>query len=445
MSTNYDIQNLTWNDYDNLVKNIILQLDPTNIDIICPVLKGGAILGTSLIHNLKKPSIFIRISRSCSDETNSDFGAPKLLECGDLSQIIGKNILICDDVVDSEKTVQYLKQILAPFNPKSIKVCTLINFSQNTEYIVGKQMNEYKWIVFPWEQQIKIPKFNGLRFIIGEGCNYDCFYCHHEGCYKINKNLLSLTDYEEKIKKIQQLCLNIKLYDIAITGGEPFLYMDKLRILIKYFNKPPFRLIINTNASLIAQYKDEISSWSPIEFHINLSSLEKETHKNIIKTDFFEQEMQSLEFLKSTNHKICLNIICLKTYNSDQLIQLYQFAKNNRFVPRFLIFYDTNKKNKDLILNENEICKILGNKITQKHSYGLIETDGDNPAELVKCLCIDKECAKCAQNTYLHLTTELNIKYCLEKNEIVKIDYSSPLTILKSFEKAEKLLKEITI
>ena len=443
MSTNYDILNLTWKDYNKYLKTIFSQLDPTKIDIICPILKGGAVLGINLIHNLEKPSIFLRISRSNSDKTNSDFTTPKLLECGNLTQITNKNVLICEDVIDSEETIKFLIKTLTPYKPKSITICTLINFSKNSSYIVGKQMRKHKWIVFPWEKKIEIPKFNGLRFIIGENCNYNCFYCHHEGCFNKYDTEINIHDYEEKIKKLHKFCLKNKIFNIAITGGEPFLYINRLRILLKYFPPTDFNLVINTNASLINKYKEEVKSWDKIEFHINLSTLNHQIHENIIQNNFFKQELDSLEFLKETKHKVCLNIICLKKYNDNQLLDLYKYAQDNSFIPRFLIFYDTTNTYNELILNEDEICKILGNKITKKHSYGLIETQGKNPAELVKCLCIDKECKKCIENTYLHLTPNLDIKYCLAKEDVVKVDFSTSLTIQKSFEKANKILKKV--
>ena len=283
---------------------------------------------------------------------------------------------------------------------------------------------------------------NGLRFIIGSGCNYNCFYCHHEGC-KTKDNLLDLNDYENKIIKLKEMCKANNIKDIAITGGEPFLYYQKLCIILKHFLDDTFNVVINTNASLISKYKDEISKWNKVEFHINLSTLNKARHKKIINTDFFEKELESLDFLSTTKHAVRLNIICLKTLNDDELIKLYDYCKNKNFEARYLVFYDCDKTTGQYVLTEEEICEKLRNHITKRHSYGLIETEGEHPAQIVKCLCIDNECEKCKQTTYLHISPKLNIKYCMNLEDEVEIDYSNKTTIEESFKKAIKKLKEI--
>jgi hypoxanthine phosphoribosyltransferase len=42
-------------------------------------------------------------------------------------EVAGRDILLVEDIVDSGRTVQYLRQILERRHPKSIKVCALLN------------------------------------------------------------------------------------------------------------------------------------------------------------------------------------------------------------------------------------------------------------------------------------------------------------------------------
>ena len=39
----------------------------------------------------------------------------------------GERIIIIEDIVDTGKTINYISEYLAPFNPKSIQVCCLLN------------------------------------------------------------------------------------------------------------------------------------------------------------------------------------------------------------------------------------------------------------------------------------------------------------------------------
>lgn len=152
MSTNYELVNLSWQEYDELVFNILKQLKTKRIDYLVPILRGGAVLGLSLASNLQLPTMYMRIKRSESNQPNSDFGSPNLLGCDDLKDITDKNILICEDTIDTEKTLKFALEYLGKYKPKNIYVATLFNFSKNSSYISGKKMSEHKWIVFPWER-----------------------------------------------------------------------------------------------------------------------------------------------------------------------------------------------------------------------------------------------------------------------------------------------------
>jgi hypoxanthine phosphoribosyltransferase len=43
------------------------------------------------------------------------------------SSIVGKNIIVVEDIVDSGITLNYLKEYLLGMNPKSFRICTLLD------------------------------------------------------------------------------------------------------------------------------------------------------------------------------------------------------------------------------------------------------------------------------------------------------------------------------
>lgn len=285
-------------------------------------------------------------------------------------------------------------------------------------------------------------KINGLRFIIGSACNYNCFYCHHEGYRKKDGNF-DLNDYIKKINSLKEFCIKNNILDIAITGGEPFLYKEKLNVLFDNFAKKPFRLIVNTNASLLKDNLPLLEKIEPIELHVNLSTLRKVTHKEIIGKDYFDKELESLNAIKGLGFKVKLNIICLKGINEEDLLPLNEFAKENGFIARYLVFYDNENKFNQNIMSVNQICEKFKASIKREFSYGLIETEGENNIEIVKCLCDGKRCDECKKSTYMHISPELNIKYCLESSDEVEIDFATDKTIEESFDIAIKKLEEI--
>lgn len=139
-----------------------IQNDYLNKDIlvIC-ILKGSLFFTVDLtkrINNHKLEIDFMRIS-SYGDEliSSGNINIIKDLE----SDINGRNVLIVEDIIDSGNTLYYLKDILGKRNPKSLKICTLLD----------KKSRRVKNIV---------PDYIGFeienKFVVGYGLDYkDCF------------------------------------------------------------------------------------------------------------------------------------------------------------------------------------------------------------------------------------------------------------------------------
>lgn len=280
---------------------------------------------------------------------------------------------------------------------------------------------------------------NGLRFIVGSGCNYKCFYCHHEGY--TNKDAVIFD--EDKLDMLYKYAIKNNITNISITGGEPFLYWPRLKNILKKFDDNRFKITLNTNLLLISKYIEEIAEFNPIEFHVNLSSLSKEKHEQIIGYKYLDQVLNNLQLLKNTNHIICLNIPVLKEYNDKEITDIYKYAKQNKIKPRFLVLLPMTEKQKKVVMDVDEILNIFpGAKVIKKYDYGIYDIMfGEETFEIVKCLCIDMECQLCKKYTYMHITPELNIKYCMKNTDEVIVDYSTLATVEKSFIEAQKRLE----
>lgn len=95
------------------------------IIMLC-VLKGGVMFMTDLSKRVTIPMKmeFMAVS-SYGDEYKSS-GIVKIIK--DLDEPIdGKDVLIVEDIIDSGRTLSYLKNILEGRNPNSIKICTLLD------------------------------------------------------------------------------------------------------------------------------------------------------------------------------------------------------------------------------------------------------------------------------------------------------------------------------
>ena len=284
-------------------------------------------------------------------------------------------------------------------------------------------------------------KINGLRFIVGNGCNYNCFYCHHEGFF--NKKNIKIDD--EKLQKIYKFTQKNDIRNISITGGEPFMYWDNTFKIINQFDSEYYIKTLNSNISQVDKHIEELRNVNPIEFHVNLSSLNACTHQKVVDTKILSKVLNNLKLLQDTHHKICLNIPALNEFNDDELRYLYSYAKENGFTPRFLVLMAVSENLKRNVMSIEEIMdKFGGGTIIDKYGYGLYKCETKiGVIDIVKCLCDDMECDMCKQNTFLHITPDLDIKYCMKSSDVVKIDFQNDETIEQSFEEANKRLELI--
>ena len=95
------------------------------VKIIC-ILKGASFFACELAKRISVPVYidFMSVS-SYGDDTKSS-GVVKIVK--DLDQpLIGKDVLIVEDIIDSGRTLSYLIDILKGRNPNSIRLCTLLD------------------------------------------------------------------------------------------------------------------------------------------------------------------------------------------------------------------------------------------------------------------------------------------------------------------------------
>ena len=95
--------------------------------IFIGTLKGAFIFLADLVRNIKNPNVqidFIRVkSYGMSDTSSEEVEITKEFEL----PLEGKNVILVEDIVDTGITLKFLYDYIKSFNPKSIKICALID------------------------------------------------------------------------------------------------------------------------------------------------------------------------------------------------------------------------------------------------------------------------------------------------------------------------------
>jgi hypoxanthine phosphoribosyltransferase len=90
------------------------------------ILKGAAVFYTDLVREMDVPVEMDFMVLSSYGSSTVSTGAVRILF--DLEgDITGKNVLIIEDIVDTGLTLHYLTKTLKSRNPKSLKVCCLLD------------------------------------------------------------------------------------------------------------------------------------------------------------------------------------------------------------------------------------------------------------------------------------------------------------------------------
>ena len=109
---------------DEIANQLMEEYKGKDLMFLC-ILKGSVFFTVELAKRIKNNIQFEFIEVS-SYEHNESTGKIKLNK--DItSSIEGKNVIVIEDIVDTGRTLSYLKEHLLQKNPASLKICTLLD------------------------------------------------------------------------------------------------------------------------------------------------------------------------------------------------------------------------------------------------------------------------------------------------------------------------------
>ena len=115
-----------------LGKQISADYEGKDLLLVC-ILKGGVLFLTDLMRRISVPHAidFMAVS-SYGVGSRESTGAVRILM--DLkTDILGRNVLLVEDIIDSGHTLDYITRVLRARNPASLRVCTLLDKAERRE------------------------------------------------------------------------------------------------------------------------------------------------------------------------------------------------------------------------------------------------------------------------------------------------------------------------
>ena len=141
---------------EELAERIMKDYEGKDLTFIC-ILKGSVLFTVDLAKKIKNNVRFefIRVS-SYGSSTVSSGKINMILDLQD--SIEGKDVIIIEDIIDTGRTLSYLREYLKDKNPASLKICTLLDKKERREFDIEPDYTAFD-----------IPD----KFVVGYGLDYD--------------------------------------------------------------------------------------------------------------------------------------------------------------------------------------------------------------------------------------------------------------------------------
>ncbi|WP_374949317.1 GTP 3',8-cyclase MoaA [Mucilaginibacter sp.] len=178
-------------------------------------------------------------------------------------------------------------------------------------------------------------KINYLRLAVTDRCNLRCFYCMpEEGLDWLSRK--ELMTYEEMLQACA-LLVKMGIEKIRITGGEPFVRKDIMKLLTALSELDGLKeLSITTNGVITAPHVAQLKSIGVKAINLSLDTLDANRFFAITRRDEFANVMQTMEQLLLHDIEVKINTVVMTGKNTQDIIPLVELTKDLPVSVRFI-------------------------------------------------------------------------------------------------------------
>ena len=275
----------------------------------------------------------------------------------------------------------------------------------------------------------KLESIKKIRFILTDFCNYRCKFCHNEGFQTKHSTFLG----QEGIFLLTEAARNLNIPKITLTGGEPLLHKDIIKI-VKQIKKiyPEVSLGMSTNGMLL---NDKIF-FDILPFidrlRLNCQSLNNDICQNICGPSAdINKIIWIVDNAKriNSNINICLNFV-LTVYNKNSLLDVVEFALGKNIDVKILEYKCIEK---DLYVSVDFIKKLIKTlspiKVEKDYQDDDIYFFNNSTSRIRLCysFCNNLKCGSCRECGEIRLTPALTLMHCFE-HSIEEINITDELS-----------------
>ncbi|MEA1785343.1 GTP 3',8-cyclase MoaA [Arenibacter sp. GZD96] len=176
---------------------------------------------------------------------------------------------------------------------------------------------------------------NYLRLAVTDRCNLRCNYCMPSEGIDFVKNNKLFTIAE--LCRLSEILVSQGIDKIRITGGEPFVRKDLMKLLRHLSLLKDLKDIsITTNATLIGAHIDELKALGIRNINVSLDAINRDTFERITRRNQYDTVHNNLIRLISEGFNVRINFIVLQNQNIQDIIPILELMKHYPVSVRFL-------------------------------------------------------------------------------------------------------------
>lgn len=151
--------------------------------------------------------------------------------------------------------------------------------------------------------------------------------------YLPKKEILSF----EEIERLVRLLAGMGITKVRLTGGEPFVRNDLMRLIKTIVEIPGIRdLHLTTNGVLTAPHIPELKKLGIASVNLSLDTLDRNRFKAITLRDEFDSTFRTLNLLLEHEIPVKINAVVMDGKNIEDILPMVALTKNKNVSVRFI-------------------------------------------------------------------------------------------------------------
>ena len=253
-----------------------------------------------------------------------------------------------------------------------------------------------------------------IRFLVTNGCNYRCRFCHNEGQSKYSPSQYMSYD---NFKTLIDFVKDQDISELCFSGGEPFLNKDLTRMIRYADDNTASDIGCATNLSLITDTQIQELSSTRVKFNIQFPFASDADFRDSTGSGNYMKVVETIKKVQDSGINIGLNSV-IQSLDMSKFVQVLEFALENELPLKLLPQIGLTGSDRF----KEKIYPLLQAKAVERidKGTGAIRFTLENGNHRITVLYIDSPCftkdiERCRKYGEVRVLPEMTLQSCILK------------------------------